>query len=192
LEKGDVARLYTADNIRQMKRAGLKPISYRLRTELGVEVWHWNEKGAWSDPVRQQGYWIFSDHADKPILVSYGYHLPLRGNTLDQAGNDGYSRLDDGNTKTFWKSNPYLDKHYTGEDNALHPQWVMIDFGQRVEVNAAKILWGTPYAIRYQVGYWDGVDPIYINENPSGSWRIFPSGKPVDGKDKERSSASSE
>lgn len=184
LEKGDVARLYTADNIRQMKQAGLKPISYRLRTELGVEVWHWNEKGVWSNPGRQQGYWVSSDHVDKPIRVSYGYRLPRRGNTLDQAGNDGYSRLDDGDTKTFWKSNPYLDNHYTGEDHDLHSQWVVIDFGQRVKVNAAKILWGTPYATRYQVEYWDGVDPIYINENPSGSWHIFSGGKMVGSKEK--------
>ena len=55
LEKGDVARLYRADNIRQMKSAGCKPISYRLRTELGIEVWHWNEKGFWSNPKRQEG-----------------------------------------------------------------------------------------------------------------------------------------
>ncbi|RUQ29738.1 MAG: glycosyl hydrolase family 5 [Candidatus Competibacteraceae bacterium] len=181
LEKGDVTRLYTADNIRQMKSAGFKPISYRLRTELGIEVWHWNEKGVWSNPKRQEGYWVSNDHSAQPIMVTHGYRLPRRGNTFDQAGNNGYSRLDDNDPKTFWKSNPYLDQHYTGEDNALHPQWVVIDFGQRIDVNAARILWGTPYATFYQFEYWDGVDPIYLNENPPDSrWRLFQNGDMVD------------
>ncbi len=176
LEEGDVERLYTPDNIRQMKTAGLKPISYRLRTELGIAVWHWNESGAWSDPVHRQGYWISNDRADAPILLSYGYRLPRRGNTFDQAGNKGYSRLDDGDTRTFWKSNPYLDARYTGERNDLHPQWVVVDLGKPRRINAARILWGIPYATRYQLEYWDGVDPIYVSENPPGHWQPFPNG----------------
>lgn len=176
LEAGDVERLYTPANIRQMKTAGLKPISYRLRTELGIEVWHWNENGTWSDPEHRQGYWISDDRATAPILLSYGYRLPRRGNTFDQAGNRGYSRLDDGDTRSFWKSNPYLDAHFTGEANELHPQWVVVDLGKSRRINAARILWGMPYATRYQVEYWDGVDPIYVSENPPGRWQPFPAG----------------
>ncbi|MBA3920845.1 MAG: discoidin domain-containing protein [Nostocaceae cyanobacterium] len=177
LEKGDIARLYTPDNIRQMKSAGFGPISYRLRTELGIEAWHWNEKGTWSDSEHLQGYWTSSDRATQPILISHGYRLPRRGNTLDQAAKDSYSRLDDGDTTSFWKSNPYLDKYYTKEDNALHPQWVLVDLLQRRKINAAKIFWGNPYATRYQVEYWDGVDFTYLNDTVPGQWRVFPQGQ---------------
>ena len=82
---------------------------------------------------------------------SYGYRLPRRGNTIDQANNDGYSRLDDGDQHTFWKSNPYLDQHFTGEDNARHPQWVVVDFTKSTPINALRIDWVRPYATEYTV-----------------------------------------
>jgi hypothetical protein len=173
LEKGNIAQVYTSSNIRAMLSAGFHPLTYRLRTELGIEAWHWNPKGRWSDPKRKQGYWTSSQTARQPISICNGYRLPRRGSTIDQANNDSYSRLDDDDTRTFWKSNPYLDRHFTGDDNALHPQWIIIDLGVRKDVDGIKILWGTPYATRYQIEYWQGVDPIYINENPEGNWQPF-------------------
>jgi hypothetical protein len=163
-EKGDTARLLNRRNIAAMLSAGLKPLTYRLRTELAGEVWHWNPRGTWSDSAHQQGYWVSDATPGEPIDVSYGYRLPRRGNTIDQANNDGYSRITDGDQDTFWKSNPYLD--------AL-PQWIVIDLGKRTPIDAIRIRWGTPWATQYTVQYAtrDDLDVTYLD-----IWQDFPNG----------------
>jgi hypothetical protein len=167
--KDEVAALYTPHNVAHMRQGGLEPISYRLRTELGIEAWHWNEAGAWSDPVGKQGYWTSSDRADAPILLSHGYALPRRGDSVDQANNVGYSRLDDGDPDSFWKSNPYLD------DGAVptRPEWATLDLGKRRPISAARVSWAQPYAIDYEVQHWTGVDEY----DPAGRWVAFPGGE---------------
>jgi len=175
-EKGEIDKIYTAANIRAMRSAGLHPLTYRLRTELGIEAWHWNPRGRWSDPTRRQGYWTSDPTSSRPILTCYGFRLPRRGSTTDQANNDGYSRIDDGDARTFWKSNPYLDAFYTGEDNAKHPQWFVIDLAKVQPLDTIRIRWGVPWATRFSVEYWNGPDAIYINENAPGRWETFPDG----------------
>ena len=152
-EKGEIDRMLSTRNIRQMLTAGFKPLTYRLRTELGGEVWHWNPSGKWSDEKKREGYWTSSSTKGKPISLSYGYHLPRRGNTVDQANNDGYSRLDDNDLNTFWKSNPYLDSFYTNEPDKEHLQWIVIDLGAKRAVNAVRIAWGEPFATQYRIEY---------------------------------------
>ena len=168
------ATILSKKNVAAMLTAGLKPLAYRLRTELGVEAWHWNPAGTWSDGACHQGYWTSSEKMGEPILKSYGYRLPRRGDTLDEANNDSYSRLDDGNTTTFWKSNPYLTSYYTGETDAAHPQWVVLDFGKKVSINAGRLHWKNPYAKKFRVQYARGGN-LYFGHNKD--WHTFPKGE---------------
>jgi hypothetical protein len=168
--------MFTEKNIAEMRSAGFGPLTYRLRTELADEVWHWNPRGTWSDPVHQCGYWISDDSLAEPINLSYGYRLPRRGNTIDQANDDGYSRITDSNQDSFWKSNPYLDSHFTGESNNAHPQWVVIDLGAPKPVNSVRIHWGAPYALQYRVEYWSGNDPMHLHADRKDGWRLFQNG----------------
>ncbi|HEX6806980.1 MAG TPA: discoidin domain-containing protein [Gemmatimonadaceae bacterium] len=190
---GDIARLYTPDNLRALASAGFGVVTYRLRTELANDAWHWNPAGRWSDSARAQGYWTSDTTLGAPIETSRGYRLPRRGNTVDQADDRGYSRIDDGDTATFWKSDPYLDSAYTGESDTRHPQWVIADLGRSQRVDAIRILWAAPYATRYDVEYWAGDAPgSGLDENPDGAWHRFPLGTVMDargGRDQRRLSA---
>ncbi len=180
--RGDSAAIYREATVRAMRSAGLHSISYRLRTELAIEAWHWNPQGHWSDSDHRRGYWTSDDRPGAPILASYGYRLPRRGSTIDQAEDNGYSRLADGDLNTFWKSNPYLDNRYTGEENSRHPQWIIADLGKRTPVNAIRIAWGIPYAVRYRVEYWEGEDPDDPEAHPDGRWQAFLSGESIEGR----------
>jgi hypothetical protein len=175
-EQGECARMFTAKNVAEMRSAGFGPLTYRLRTELAGEVWHWNPRGTWSDPVHQCAYWTSDDSFAEPINLSYGYRLPRRGNTIDQANDDGYSRIADGDQESFWKSNPYLDSHFTGEPGDAHPQWLVIDLGATKPINCIRIHWGAPYAQQYRVDYWNGEDPMHLHADRKDEWRPFPNG----------------
>ncbi len=174
--QGETDRQLSPANIKAMLSAGLKPLTYRLRTELAGEAWHWNPNGRWSDPAHAQGYWTSSSKPGRPIHVSYGYRLPRRGNTIDQANADGYSRIDDGDPRTFWKSNPYLDEHFTGEQNSASPQWVMIDLGAEKQIDAIRILWAAPFASNYTVEFGEFVGEEDLSQRLPTEWHSFPHG----------------
>ena len=72
------------------------------------------------------------------------------------------SRITDGDESTYWKSDPYLTSRYTGEDDALHPQWVILDLSREELVEQLKISWADPYATDYVLQYWTGLDPIHF------------------------------
>lgn len=168
--QGDTRQIYTRANIAAMRSAGLQPLSYRLRTELGVEAWHWSPFGRFSDG--RQGYWSSRAPAGAParLAPTYGFRLPRRGNTVDQANDDSYSRLDDASARTFWKSDPYLDGYFTRES---HPQWALIDLHHAMGVDALRVDWGAPYATRFQVQYWVGPSAVVLNNHPPGHWAAF-------------------
>lgn len=160
--------------------SGWEPITYRQNTELSVEAWHWNPNGTWSDPAGR-GYFTGSATPTDMLRYSYGYSLPRRGFTRnDGTGNTGYSRLTDGDTNSFWKSNPYLTEKFTGESDSLHPQWVIVDLKEKDMVDAIRIDWAAPYAKHYAVQFWTGLDPI--NKPTDGVWETFPAGAVTEGK----------
>jgi hypothetical protein len=165
---------FTKPVIDRVLEAGWGPVSYRQNTELYMEAWHWNPKGTWSDPGGK-GYFVGDSTPTEMLRYSYGYPLPHRGVTRDD-GTDtvGYSRLTDGDLNTYWKSNPYLTKAFTGEDDSLHPQWIFFDLDTPQPVDAIRIAWADPYATDYQVQFFTGDDPIRAPNR--GLWQTFPFG----------------
>ena len=174
-------KVFSSETIRQSLSAGWGPITYRQNTELSIGAWHWNPSGTWSDAEHQSGY--FTGHADPAgeIRMSYGYPLPHRGNTRNNGASHGYSRLTDGDAATYWKSNPYLSSEFTGENDALHPQWMVMDFGTPQSIDAIRISWADPYAIKLIVQYWSGGDDP-MNKPVAGLWNTFPQGDISNGK----------
>src|SRR6266702_3944660 len=77
--EGETDRQLSPANIAAMLSAGFRPLTYRLRTELAGEAWHWNPNGSWSEPSQRQGYWTSNSKPGRPIHTSYGYRLPRRG-----------------------------------------------------------------------------------------------------------------
>ena len=76
--------------------------------------------------------------------------------------------MTDGDESSYWKSNPYLTQRFTGESDALHPQWVILDLAQTQPVDSIRIAWAEPYATQFVVQHWVGVedpmhDPVHGN-----------------------------
>jgi hypothetical protein len=165
---------FKPETLKQILSAGWGAVSYRQNTELFVQAWHWNPKGTWSDPAGK-GYFTGDSTPGEMIRHSYGYDLPHRGFTRNQGTEDtGYSRLDDGDVNSYWKSNPHLAEEFTGEDDFTHPQWVVVDLGAKKAVNAIRIAWAEPYAKAYRVQYFTGADAI--DDPTSGHWVHFDAG----------------
>jgi hypothetical protein len=181
LPYGAADKLFVDDTIKQILSAGWQTVTYRQNTELHVEAWHWNPQGTWSDPAGKGYFTGSATPGTEMVRHSYGYPLPHRGVTRDDGTDqEGFSRLDDGDENSYWKSNPYLSKPYTGEDDALHPQWVFFDLSSKQDVAAIRIAWAEPFATKYAVQYWTGEDPIH--KPAQGSWQAFPGGVVTNGK----------
>src|SRR6266849_10483088 len=180
LPYGAADKLFVDETIKQVLSAGWQTVTYRQNTELHTEAWHWNPQGTWSDPAGKGYFTGNATLGTEMIRHSYGYPLPHRGVTRDDGtDNVGYSRLTDGDTESYWKSNPYLTEAFTGESDSQHPQWVFLDLTAHADVTAMRIAWGAPYARKYTVQYWTGENPI--RKPTAGGWQTFPSGAVTDG-----------
>jgi len=174
LETGSGEALYSPAMLKDVLSAGWGAVSYRLNTELHVEAWHWNPKGTWSERAGR-GYFTGATDPGEPIRRSFGYPLPRRGFTRNEGTeNEGFSRLTDGDAKSFWKSNPYLAPAFTGESDSAFPQWIVVDLGQARDVDAMRISWAAPFARKYTIQYWTGDDAI--KKPAAGQWVDFPGG----------------
>lgn len=172
--------VYSEPILKESLSAGWGPITYRQNTELTIAAWHWNSNGKWSDTAHQSGYFIGSSEPNEALRHSFGFSLPHRGNTRSDAAQGKYSRLTDGDAKTYWKSNPYLTKKFTGEEDSHNPQWIVIDFAMPQDIDAIRIAWANPYARKYAVQYWMGEDAF--GKPTAGAWTLFPGGEVQDGK----------
>ena len=121
LSRIDINRVYTPHIIQEALSAGWGPITYRNNTELRMAAWHWTENGTWSDAAHRRGYFTGSTDLKEPIRYILAYALPHRGFATSA------DRPVAGPNLTYWKSNPYLTKRFTGESDSLLPQWVVVD-----------------------------------------------------------------
>lgn len=165
-----IDRVFTPHIIQESLSAGWGPISYRNNSELRMAAWHWTENGTWSDPVHKSGYFTGSTELKEPVRYILSYALPHRG--FSTSGD----RPIVGPNLTYWKSNPYLTSKFTGENDSLHPQWVIVDLKAEKPVNAVRIAWENPYATTYQVEYWVGKEALDFDGGPRGEWKVFPHG----------------
>jgi hypothetical protein len=170
LSRAGIDKVYSPHMIQEALSAGWGPITYRNNTELRMAAWHWTENGTWSDPVHKSGYFTGSTTLKEPLRYILAYALPHRG--FSTSGD----RPVEGPNLSYWKSNPYLTSKFTGEDDALHPQWVVVDLRSPKSVNAVRITWANPYATAYQIEYWVGKDALDFDHGPDGEWKLFPSG----------------
>jgi hypothetical protein len=170
LSRMDINKVFTPHIIQEVLSAGWGPLTYRNNTELRMAAWHWNGNGTWSDAAHQSGYFTGSTELKEPIRNILAYALPHRG--FATSGDRPMA----GPNLTYWKSNPYLTSKFTGESDALHPQWVVVDLQSEKSVNAIRIAWASPYATKYQVEYWAGTDALNFDAGPKGEWKIFRSG----------------
>ena len=166
----EIDKVYTPHILEESLSAGWGPITYRNNTELRMAAWHWTENGTWSDPAHKSGYFTGSTDLKEPIRYILAYALPHRG--FSTSGDPPIESPH----PSFWKSNPYLTSKFTGESDAMHPQWVVMDLKTERPVNAVRIAWAAPFARTYQVEYWVGNDALDFDEGPQGEWKTFPLG----------------
>ena len=169
LSRASIDKVHSPHIVQESLSAGWGAITYRNNTELRMGAWHWTENGTWSDAAHQSGYFTGSTDLKDPTRYILAYALPHRG--FSTSGDEPVP----GPNLSYWKSNPYLTSRFTGESDAMHPQWVVVDLRAPKSVNAIRIAWANPYAVTYQVEYWEGKDALDFDRGPSGQWKLFPS-----------------
>ncbi len=99
----------------------------------------------------KEGYFTGSAGPEEMIRHSYAYPLPHRG--IQPRRRERLVAADRRECEFVLEEQSVSDEGLHREDDALHPQWVMIDLGAKVDVNAIRIAWANPYARRYAVQF---------------------------------------
>ncbi len=128
-------KLFTAPVMNQVLSADGKPSAIARTLSCLSKPGTGTRKAAGVIPP-DKGYFTGSATPGAPIRHSFGYLLPHRGFTRNDGVDTGYSRLTDGDPNTYWKSNPYLTRAFTGEDDSVYPQWVIMDLANNQMINA--------------------------------------------------------
>ena len=170
LSHRDIDAVYSPHILQESLSAGWGPITYRNNSELRMAAWHWNAAGAWSDAEHRSGYFTGSTELKEPIRYILSYALPHRG--FSTSGDRPLA----GPNLSYWKSNPYLTSHFTGEPDSANPQWVVVDLEKVMPVNAVEITWAAPYATAYRVDYFVGTNAMDWDGGPKGDWHTFSAG----------------
>src|SRR5258706_6044878 len=108
LSRVGIDKVHSPHIVQESLAAGWGPITYRNNTELRMGAWHWNENGTWSDAAHQSGYFTGSTELKKPTRYILAYALPHRG--FSTSGDAPVP----GPNLSYWKSNPYLTRRFTG------------------------------------------------------------------------------
>ncbi|HTC21243.1 MAG TPA: discoidin domain-containing protein, partial [bacterium] len=142
--------------------------NYFLRFPGGSssDDYHWNGTGAFD----ANHHWVPSGTTWSYGFVGNETHCGTTGS--NDSGTHPYSYLVDGSTATTWLSN--------ADTNFPNHQFAYLDLtraSSTVNVSAVSIVWGTPYAVSYEVQYWAGADNAtpYKAANET-SWVDFPGG----------------
>jgi hypothetical protein len=147
-------------------------VTYRQNTELMIEAWHWNPRGTWSNAAKQEGY--FTGSAEPTATRSY-----TRGHTrcliaAPRWATATVGRADRWRPEVVLEEQSLPDQDIYGDEDRSIRSGIMIDLGDKVEINAIRIAWADPYARRYYIQFWTGEQQPFYNGINKGSWQTFP------------------
>lgn len=130
---------------------------FRFPNGSASNEYHWNGAGTYdTDSV-----WIASDSSYKPGWRTQTIH---RGSTKADASVQGYSRITDGDTSTYWWSNP---------DHPATPGWFLLDLGKSAPLDSIVLNLLAPLPDSIQILHWTGSPGVYPPPNQQHSgWVI--------------------
>src|ERR1700683_1727935 len=71
LKTGSTDHVLADPILKQVLEAGWQPVTYRQNTDLQVQAGHWNSRGTWSKPEKQEGYFTGGSEPGEPIRHSW-------------------------------------------------------------------------------------------------------------------------
>jgi len=117
--------------------------------------YHWNGRGAFDST----GIWHPDTTADSTGFLSTNLYC---GTTSSNWGTTRYSRVTDGDTATFWWSDPLITKS---------SPYIYLSWPDAQKIDSVRILWGERYSRNFEVQVWDGpVSPPGPHQMNESKW----------------------